>query len=301
MLKKIFNLIRLLHTISERIDLLQQSIGRIEIRQLNNDFNKSYTDHEFKVYSQSGEDGIIQWLIKNIEIKNNYFIEFGVENYLESNTRFLLLNNYWSGLVIDGDINNINFIKQDPIYWRCNLKASHAFITKDNINQLFISNKVPNDVGILSIDIDGNDYWVLEAINNISPSIIIAEYNSYFGAEHKVTIPYDESFIRSNAHFSKIYYGASLSAFVSLLNVRGYKLVASNLSGNNIFFVREELLNSVVKEISINDAYRRINFREVHDINSELCFYDFSESKKIIDHLNVYDLERNTLIPIKNL
>ena len=142
---------------------------------------------------------------------------------------------------------------------------------------------------------------MLEAINNISPSIIIAEYNSYFGAEHKVTIPYDESFIRSNAHFSKIYYGASLSAFVSLLNGRGYKLVASNLSGNNIFFVREELLNSVVKEISIIDAFRRINFREVHDINSELCFYDFSESKKIIDHLNVYDLERNTLIPIKNL
>lgn len=301
MVKKIINLIRLLQSLYEKVDLLQQSIGRIELRQLNGIINKNALNHEFKVYSQSGEDGIIQWLVNNIEIKNKYFIEFGVENYLESNTRFLLINNYWSGLVIDGDISNINYIKQDPIYWRCNLKACNAFITKDNINELFKSYFVPYEVGILSIDIDGNDYWVLEAIKNINPAIIITEYNSYFGPIKKVTVPYDESFIRSNAHYSKIYYGASISAFVSLLNSRGYKLVASNFSGNNIFFVREDLLNSIVKEISVDDAYRKINFREVHDVNGKLCYSDFFEAKKVIDDLKVYDLEDDSLLEIKNL
>lgn len=301
MFRKIINLLRLLGSINEKLDLVQQAIGRLELRQFKYMSHDKSFNYEFKVYSQSGEDGIIQWLINNIEIKNKFFIEFGVENYLESNTRFLLLNDYWKGLVIDGDINNIEFIKKDPISWRCHLKACHSFITKDNINELFESCSVPNDVGILSVDIDGNDYWVLNAIKNINPAIVIVEYNSYFGPTRKITIPYDPGFVRSSAHFSKIYYGASISAFNSLLNLKGYKLVASNFSGNNIFFVREDLLNENVREISVYEAYRQIHFREAHDSNGKLTYFNFSDSKKIIDDLDVFDLELNALVKIKNL
>lgn len=124
--------------LNSTLDYIQQGLGRIETRQITSNKNLQLdTSVEFKVYSQSGEDGIIQFLLNKIPIQNKVFIEFGVENYLESNTRFLALNNYWSGLIIDGDEENIKFIKNDPIYWRCNLKAEHSFITKENINNIF--------------------------------------------------------------------------------------------------------------------------------------------------------------------
>src|SRR5215217_8673163 len=102
------------------------------------EFNKnkirvqSLEEVEFQVFSQRGEDGIIQYIINQLDIPNKIFIEFGVENYTESNTRFLLINNNWSGLVIDGSAENIRFIKEDFIYWKYDITAYHSFITKDN-------------------------------------------------------------------------------------------------------------------------------------------------------------------------
>lgn len=301
MLKKIKNYLNKFNTLLDKIDFISESLGRIENRQVQSLLKSDpQTNLEFKVYSQSGEDGIIQWLINKIDIKNKTFIEFGVENYLESNTRFLLLNNYWSGLIIDGDIENINFIKKDPIYWRCNLKAVSNFITKDNVDEIFLSNGLSGEIGLLSIDVDGNDYWIFKSISSVNPAIIVAEYNSYFGYKRKVTIPYDKSFVRSKAHYSKTYYGASINALTSLANSKGYKLVATNKSGNNIFFVRNDLMNGL-KEISVKDAYRQINFRESHDVSGELTFLSFENSKKVMDDLDVFDVENNKLMKIKDL
>ena len=94
----------------------------------------SLDEVEFQVFSQRGEDGVIQYIINKIEIPNKVFVEFGVETYTESNTRFLLMNNNWSGLIIDGSKKNINFIKRDFIYWKYDITALESFITKDNIN-----------------------------------------------------------------------------------------------------------------------------------------------------------------------
>jgi hypothetical protein len=300
MIKKVVKFLRLLQSYNQRLDIMQQSLGRIESRQLNLVNKEDFENHEFKVYSQSGEDGIIQFLIKSIKLTNKTFIEFGVEDYLESNTRFLAVNDYWAGLIIDGDPLNIDFIKNDPIYWRCNIKAECSFITKDNINEIFQSNGMNGDIGILSVDIDGNDYWVLDAINSINPAIIIAEYNSFFGSDRQVTIPYNESFVRTSAHYSKIYYGASIAALTTLVNKRGYKLVASNKSGNNIFFVREDLMGDL-KEITIKEAYRPINFRELHNKNGNLAYLDFDQAKRAIYDLEVFDLELKKNIKIREL
>lgn len=139
-LNKIRAKLNLLNTIANKIDLLQQAVGRIEEKQSQLNPSMNINDHAYKVYSQWKEDGIIQYLINNIEIKNKTFIEFGVENYTEANTRFLLVNNNWAGLVIDGSQKNIDYIKKDNIYWRHNLKAECAFITAENINDLFSSN-----------------------------------------------------------------------------------------------------------------------------------------------------------------
>lgn len=120
-------------------------------------------EKEFKVYSQFGDDGIIQYLIYylNLKPKNGKFIEFGVGNYFESNTHFLLINNRWHGFVIDGNEKDIDFLKSSPIYWKYKLYAKKEFITKTNINHLLNLNEFKK-IELLHIDLDGNDYWVLE-------------------------------------------------------------------------------------------------------------------------------------------
>ena len=126
---------------------MQEALGRIESRQLLNLDASQISSAEFRVFSQWGEDGIIQHLLRYVPISRKIFVEFGVENYLESNTRFLLTNNQWAGLVLDGSQENIDYIKKDSIYWRHNLKAAQAFITRENINELLVSNGISGDVG----------------------------------------------------------------------------------------------------------------------------------------------------------
>lgn len=271
---------------------IQEALGRIEQRQTAHCV--SYWQAEFRVFSQWGEDGIIQYLLRHVSIDRPIFVEFGVENYTESNTRFLLTNNQWAGLVIDGSAKNIEYIKCDSIYWASNLKAEHSFITKNNINDLLAKNGITGDIGLLSVDIDGNDYWVWEAIDTISPRIVICEYNSHFGPIAEVTTPYDAGFVREDAHFSKIYYGASISAFCSLASAKGYSLVASNSVGNNIFFVRNDLVGSL-PVITAAQAYRRAQFREYHDKNGQLTYDDFETRLHKIRDLPLYDLKTNSL------
>lgn len=200
---------------------MQQALGRIEARQLRDLPAPDIHTAEFRVFSQWGEDGILQHLIRHVAIPRNIFIEFGVENYLESNTRFLLTNNNWAGLVIDGSAKNIEFIKRDEIYWRHSLKAELSFITQDNINDLIRRNGLTGEIGLLSIDIDGNDYWVWEAIDAVIPSVVVIEYNARFGPDRAVTIPYDAGFVRTTAHHSNIYFGASLEALCLLGEAQG--------------------------------------------------------------------------------
>ncbi len=277
---------------------MQEALGRIEQRQCAQ--CSDVRQAEFRVFSQWGEDGIIQYLLNRVAIERPVFVEFGVENYTESNTRFLLTNNQWSGLVIDGSAENIDYIRRDPIYWAANLKAEHAFVTKDNINEVLSKNGIVGDIGLLSVDIDGNDYWVWQAIDTISPRIVICEYNSHFGPTAEVTTPYDSGFVRDTAHFSKIYYGASIGALCSLGVRKGYSLVASNSAGNNAFFVRNDLIGSQ-PVLSPEQAYRRAQFREYHDEHGELTFDDLATRLRKIGHLSLHDLKSNTLIKVADL
>lgn len=159
---------------------------------INNRIEKinSLADVEFKIYSQWGEDGIIEWLIHKLPISSKIFIEFGVENYKEANTRFLIKNHNWKGLVIDSNEKHIRRIRNDDLYWRYDLTALHAFITRDNINSTITNSGFSGKIGILSIDIDGNDYYIWEAIDAVKPDIVVCEYNAVFGDIYPITIPY---------------------------------------------------------------------------------------------------------------
>jgi hypothetical protein len=253
---------------------------------------------EFKVFSQWGDDGIIQWLINNLQITNDFFIEFGVEDYSESNTRFLLLNNNWSGLVMDGSNKNISKIKKSYYYWRYDLTAREAFVNCDNINELILSQLPDKKVGLLHIDIDGNDYWIWEKINAVTPEIVIMEYNSLFGKERSITVPYNKKFIRSNAHYSNLYFGASLKALINLAHQKGYSFIGCNSSGNNSYFVRKELLNEIVREITIDDGFVSSKFRESRNKKGELTFLSKQESLQLISGLPVYDTDLNKIVDL---
>jgi hypothetical protein len=280
-----------INALEQRIELLQEALGRIESRQTQN--AKTLHEAEFRVFSQWGEDGIIQFLIRHVSIDSRVFVEFGVQNYQESNTRFLLTNNNWSGLVIDGSAENIESIRRSEIYWQHTLQAEHAFITCDNINDIIGSRGIKDDIGILSVDIDGNDYWVWKAIDAVSPRIVIVEYNSRFGPEREVTIPYDPAFLRGRAHPSMIYYGASLAALTRLGEEKGYSLVGCNSAGNNAFFVRKDVRPAILPALSASDAYVRASFREARDASGNLVFLSFDEEQKILETLPLVDLRKS--------
>jgi hypothetical protein len=227
---------------------------------------------EFSIFSQWGDDGIIQWLVHSIDFPHHTFIEFGVEDFRESNTRFLMINNNWSGLVMDGSDRNIKAIKSSEYFWKYDLSAQSAFITKENINGILALYDFQKDVGILHIDIDGNDYWIWKEISVISPIVVIIEYNSVFGNERSITIPYEPSFNRSEAHSSNLFAGASLPALYDLAKSRGYVFIGCNSAGNNAYFVRKDKINDTIREVSLESGYVQAKFRESRDKEGNLNF-----------------------------
>ncbi|MDR1223795.1 MAG: hypothetical protein LBL07_13100 [Tannerella sp.] len=248
-------------------------------------------DYEFKIFSQRGEDGIIQYLIKHAPIKNKVFIEFGVENYMESNTRFLMMNNNWSGLVLDGSRENIGSLKKREWFWKYDLKTKCAFIDRDNINTLLHEDGF-EDIGILSIDIDGNDYWIFQKLDlsKLNPSIVIIEYNGLFGSERAISVPYDKYFNRTKAHYSNLFFGASLAALVHLATQKGYELVACCDAGTNAFFVQKDLLNDKIRKLSVSEAYKEDKCRQSRDKRYRLSFLSGNERLSAIKGLDVVNV-----------
>lgn len=251
----------------------------------------SLTEVEFSIFSQWGDDGIIQWLIKHLPLTNRTFVEFGVQDYLESNTRFLLMNDNWSGVVMDGSDVNIEKIVDSYYYWRYDLTAKHAFITAENINSLLGEVPFNEDIGILHIDIDGNDYWVWEAISCTQPSIVIMEYNSVFGPERSITIPYHAAFERMEGHHSGIYFGASLGALNHLAGKKGYSLIGCNSAGNNAYFVRDDLLSKTIKPVTLRDGYVASKFRECRREDGTLNFLSGDERLDVLSGMPVVNVE----------
>lgn len=204
---------------------------------------ENFSGAGFKVFSQWDEDGKITWLINKLEITERTFVEFGVQDYTESNTRYLLMAKGWKGLVIDSSTKNCEKIRKSHYFWRTNLAVSQSFVTAENINSLINSSNYSGPIGLLSIDIDGMDYYVWEALTEVEPAIVICEFNPRFSDDplRKIVVPYAADFDRAKAHYSNQYFGASLGALVDLASRKGYEFVGLNSGHNNAFFVRIEL------------------------------------------------------------
>ena len=134
-----------------------------------------------------------------------------MENYRESNTRLLLQLRNWRGLVIDGSSNNIQCIQEQEVSWRHQLDSFSEFITSENINYLISRSRMAGDIGLLSIDIDGNDYWVWRAITQVNPVVVVVEYNAVLGDLFPISIPYEPSFNRTCALLEFVFWCFSAS------------------------------------------------------------------------------------------
>jgi hypothetical protein len=214
----------------------------------------------YKVYSQNDEDGIIEEIFNRIGLTNKKFVEFGIQNGLESNGHFLL-HKGWSGLWIDGSkkyVDEARFLFKKPLE-DGRLTILNAFITTANINPLIgEAGNTTGEIDLLSIDIDGNDYWVWEAINCVQPRVVVIEYNAKFPPQHEWIIKYDEHHIwdLDDEH------GASLKSLELLGERLGFQLVGTNYNGVNAFFVKKEEVKELFpKPATAENLYNPVRWR----------------------------------------
>lgn len=199
---------------------------------------KFLESHGYKVYSQNDEDGILQEIFDRIGTETKQFVEFGVQDGLECNSHYLL-HKGWTGLWLEGDGKFYQQIQKNfaAVIAEGLLKTKCVFITKDNIDGIIKEYMLPGDVDLLSIDIDGNDYYVWDAISCIKPRVVCIEYNGRFPPDYEWVMPYFSEHVWGEND----YFGASLKALEKLGRRKGYQLVGTNLTGVNAFFVREDL------------------------------------------------------------
>ena len=271
----------------ERLALLQ---GQVAARQVTGlDHLGRLADAEFRVSSQWGEDGIIEWLVAKAPGIPEIFIEFGVETYAESNTRFLLQNRNWRGLVLDGSAANIAAIRKAPVSWHHDLTAIARFVTAENIDRTIADAGFAGEIGLLSLDIDGNDYWVWQAISSVSPWFVIAEYNAVMGDLLSLSVPYQADFTRFAADPSGLYFGASCGAFAQLAAAKGYVILGSNRAGNNLFMARQDVAAGLTDHIA-DLRPRPSRFREARDSEGRLAYLGGLERTEQISALPVINV-----------
>ena len=283
-----------LHQLHDKANLILINQGILLGVTKNLNEKKFINDFEFKIFSQFGDDGLIDFIIEDLNIKNKIFVEFGVEDYEESNTRFLLEAKSWSGLIIDSSQDNINNIKKKNYFWRNKIKPICSFVTKNNINSIIKNNNVSGEVGLLSIDIDGNDYWIWNEINIIDPCLVVIEYNARLGSSDSITIPYQETFMRKKSGYELIYYGASLHALYKLGLKKGYELIGTNKNGNNAYFAKKSIISNskskIIKPLKPKDCFHLNSFTELRDKNGKIIDRDPELEKNILNKMSFVEI-----------
>ena len=244
---------------SNQANTAQQLFDRYESVAGSPDYKEIMRNRECQVFSQNGEDGLLLYILSKIGISNKTFVEFGMETGRECNLANLAINFGWNGLFMDGGEKNIasarNYYHEIGRFETDKINIQQCFVTRENINREITNFGITAEIDVLSIDIDGNDYWIWQAIDCITPRVVIIEYNASFGPERSITVNYDPAFSRYRKHRSGWYHGASLTALTKLGKEKGYRLVCADSKGCNAFFVRDDLITSGLEEISPVDAF----------------------------------------------
>ena len=251
----------------EKINILEERLKHLFITHYSDlgasNQKDNFRNSEFKVYSKHGGDGILAYIFSKIGVTNRTFVEMGVEDGRECNTANLARNFGWSGLLIDA---NQSWVESAREFFKdYKVEVIHSFVTAENINETLEG----GEIDLLSIDIDGNDYWVWKAISGVNPRVVVLEYNSSFGL-HSVTQRYrpDHKF---NPKEHPLFFGASLPALAKLSKEKGYILVACDTHGHDAFFIRADLASGKFKELSPEEAFypNPFNLRKYGDLEKQ--------------------------------
>jgi hypothetical protein len=216
-------------------------------------------DVEFRSFSQNGEDGILLYLFSILGTTNKRCVEICAGDGLECNTANLIVNHGWSGLLFDGSAANVQQGRE--FYARCRdtlhfpPRMVHAWIDADNVNALVREHGFEGEIDLFSLDMDGIDYWVWQALDAVQPRVVVLEYNSAWGPDHAVTVPLRRDFV-IDFNRQPLYHGASLAAFAKLGWQKGYRLVGCQRYGFNAFFVRKGIGDDLLPEVSVASCMR---------------------------------------------
>ena len=241
-----------------------------------------FEEVEFRNYSQFGEDGILHYIFSLIGTHDKRAVEFCAGIGSECNAANLIINHGWTALLVDGDEDHVaqgeKFFSEHPDTKYNKPLFLHRWITRDNINDIIRDTGFDGEIDLFSLDMDGVDYWIWEAVTAILPRVIILEVNPHMG-EEAVTVPYADDFttqwIRIKERVSEtpdwadknigqwtMYGGASLAAFNSLAKRKGYRLVGCNRFGSNVIFLRNDVGTDYFQEVSENDCKPAATLRD---------------------------------------
>lgn len=288
------------YKIKSLLNFNKRQLGEVQIELAKKNYNKieNIRDAEIKIFSQFGEDGIINFLLHKLGLNEKIkFVEIGTGDYEEANTRFLCESRICEGLLID-KIDDLKFIKKRDFYWKNDLYFYQKMINSKNISSVIKDFGFESNCNLLSLDIDGNDYWVLKNINLETTDMVIVEYNPLFGSNLSITIPEDDNFDRNKNN--KLFYGASLRAMIDLLDQKNFFFIGANKACNNGFFINNKY-KSNFSDIKINNLkkYTDFTFRELkkNSVKENAISYLVS----LIDHFEIYNLKSKKIIKIKEI
>ena len=278
----------------------KRQLGEIQLLLKRKDYSKitNIRDAEVKIFSQYGEDGIIDFLLFKLDLINDIvFIEIGTGDYEEANTRFLCETRNCRGLLID-KINDLKYIKKRDFFWKNDIYFCQKPISSENILKVLNSYDFNNRFNLLSLDVDGVDYWILKNIDLDRSDIAVVEYNPLFGADHSFTVPDINNFDRNN--YRKIFYGASLRAMIDLMNSKNFFFVGANKACNNAFFINKKNIH-LFSNITIENLkeYTNFKFRELKKNNPSKN--KISNLIKLIEDFEIFELTKKKLMKIKDL
>jgi hypothetical protein len=237
-------------------------------------------DTGFSVFSQYEEDGILLFIFACIGVSNKTFVEIGSNDGVNSNCANLAINFGWHGLFIDGDETAIkrgkHFYSKYPDPWSYPPQFICAKVTRENINDLIQNAGFKGEIDLLSIDIDGNDYWIWDALEIIAPRVVIIETHVEFGYNN-VVVPYDPAYSFPGKH--PVYHGASPVAMSKLANRKGYRLVGANNYGHNNIFVKNGFGDDLIPEVTVESILQHPSAKESFKLFDAIKEWKYVEGK----------------------
>ncbi len=213
-----------------------------------------FADTEYRINSQNGEDGILWYIFSLIGKTNRRAVEICAADGMQCNTANLIINDGWEALLFDGDPANVAkgnvFYGNHPDTFTHPPRFVQAWIDAEGVNELVQRNGFEGEIDLLSIDLDGVDYWIWKVLTVVRPRVVVIEAQVIWGTDRAVTVPYRRDFRAEHVDGFGVYSGASLPALVKLGKEKGYRLIGAQRYGFNAFFLRDDIAPELVPEVS---------------------------------------------------